>query len=202
MTSNISVAQLDGHHSSKVIFMQVRILSEIPLNNPKFPLDISYPLCYYLPMKMITLPISKYIKKFGKPKSGCECMFFRISKTRGIKIFPNKKNAEFSYRNQNKAAKYEIAPKVFSKVKKCAMKDMKKHCIYAGEIMFHRNYGYFYKTEFAKGVGSWKCICADKDFLCEMMKKLNLLSGDLHKDNLGFIRGKLVCIDFGKESLS
>ena len=150
-------------------------------------------------MKIKTIPI---LKKFGKPLSGCECMFVRTSKTRGVKIFCSKREVTYSYKKQKLAAKHGIAPRVLSNIQMCYTKNLKKYNEYDGEVVITRPYGYFYRTEFAKYVGSTRCICADICHLVDKMKELNLHSGDLHENNIGFIRGKLVCIDFGKESVS
>ena len=146
------------------------------------------------------------VKKWS-PKQGIECMFIRTSKTRGVKIFCNKREIEFSYNKQKLAAKHGIGPKVYSGIKMCSTCNLREYDDSFsgsgswGEVIT-RSYGYYYITEFAKVRKLNKKEQKQIKPLEEKMEKLDLGSYDLHDKNMGMIRGRLVCIDFGKESVS
>jgi hypothetical protein len=133
---------------------------------------------------------------YERPKMGCECIFIKLTPKIGIKIFPALWNANYSYRGQKKAAKHHLAPKVLSNVRKYLIN---LNYYDRGDVFEDgQKYGYFYKTEVADKPGRVGCI--EEDNLTQGLESLGLSGNDLHSANEGRIKGKLVCIDFGKMS--
>jgi len=132
---------------------------------------------------------------FNRYGSGLECLYVQLTKNCGIKVFPGLRDCKVSFRKQKLAARHKLAPKVFSKaIKKINVKNFK----YYGcpTKTFINNVGYFYETEVASNVGEGvnlkKGVALEK-----ALKRIGISTGDLYENNMGRVRGKLVCIDFG-----
>jgi hypothetical protein len=110
-----------------------------------------------------------------------------------FKEFTSKKKAIYARKIQVKLAKYNLAPKVYSKICKI---QFDKHFI-------NQKSGWGYITEIAKTVNKVKLFDIQK-IVNLIYKKTNLKFWDCHGDNLGYVirRGKkkLVCIDTGEET--
>lgn len=149
-------------------------------------------MVYHIPMNQNDQLIKRTC--FQKIQHGVECVFIKINKNEGIKIYPEKRDAKFAMERQKQAYKYGIAPKVLSKVEKCFF-DMYS---YLDEETTHC---YFYKTQVAEKVGN-RTIKNRQEMneIKSIFKKLKWCDGDFHSGNLGKINGKMVVIDFGRES--
>jgi len=129
---------------------------------------------------------------------GCEAKFVQITKTKGVKFFWTKIEASRSFNRQKKAALHKFGPKVFSEdVERFGFTD--KNAI-------HIQWGYI--TEIAKTFNSLKELKDYKskninhmDILRAGLRKMRIGGYDLHFNNIGIIRRRLVCIDFGDESI-
>ncbi len=123
-------------------------------------------------------------------KSGASCLFVKLNKNIGVKLYRRKANRDFSHQTQLKAEKIGIAPKTGE-----------KFLIYSFAYNYYdeiRNVYYGFVTQAADPPRKYK-----EQEITEIigkMKKMNLCVGDLHKANLGRIKEKLVCIDFDKVS--
>lgn len=161
-------------------------------------------MVYHIPMNKNDQLIKRTC--YQKVKHGAECVFIRVNRTEGIKIYPSKICANFAIKRQRQAYKYGIAPKVLSKVEKCFF-DIKAYLDVGDE------YCYFYKTQVAKKIdknlarrmNSTSDIkyfekLKEMDKIRLAFKKLGWSQGDFHSDNLGKINGKMVVIDFGEQS--
>lgn len=138
---------------------------------------------------------------FEQPKRGIECMFIKLNKKQGVKIFPTESKAKFARKRQRKAYKYGIAPKVYSKVCKCLVDNLRKFDrdgFFIDESGNERMFGYCYITEVAHKGG--RHTPKEIKRLEAVYDHLGFKSYDFHGGNLGRINGKLVAIDFGKES--
>ena len=130
---------------------------------------------------------------FQKSRSGAECIYIRVTKTTGVKIFACREDAEYSISRQRKAHKIGIGPEVLSPVHKCGIKGLPEFEDYT------KAFAYFYITEVASGVG--KRVTDEVVYRLEdMLESIGLGQNDLHEDNIGRINGKPVVIDFGPAS--
>jgi len=130
-----------------------------------------------------------------KIKSGCEARFIPITAEKGLKCFYTKFEARRSFNRQRKAYGYGLAPKVLSK-------DISKFGLtYDNEIL--KQWGYItetVKTFTPKAFDRYDPLLIKMYDLQQALKKSRVCGYDLHSGNVGVIRGKLVCIDFGDES--
>lgn len=116
-----------------------------------------------------------------------------------FKEFYNKKKAVDSYKYQKQLAKFDLAPKVYTKICKLNFAD-------DGDIHFEEASDWGYITELAKTYeAATKISMRDIQKLVEEIhEKTGLKFWDCHWYNVGLVkRGrkqKLVCIDTGKES--
>lgn len=159
---------------------------------------------------MKTKRYSAKTKYIGIPYGdGSFTTFYKIKgrKTIGFKDFGNKEDAIDSMENQRLLAEYDLAPRVYGKVRKIDWidDDGKK-----------RRSGWGYVTEIATTVddeeGEGKYFDDEQfrddvdDLIYKMDIELGICFGDSHSRNVGWVkRGKrevLVCIDTGRESFS
>lgn len=116
-----------------------------------------------------------------------------------FKEFRNKKRAQEAYSFQKKLAKFDLAPKIYSKV--CKLKFADDYDIHFNEIS---DWGYI--TELAKTYKASSQISMRniQDLVDEIKNKTGLKFWDCHWYNVGVVRRgkkkKVVCIDTGKES--
>lgn len=122
---------------------------------------------------MIELP--EAIKKLSKRKSGCSTSFYQI----GIKIFTSEEDCNYAYQYQKYAAKHKLGPLTGPKIK-----------------VGHR-FGYITQVANTSKKTNEKEIAE----LSKAMRKINLDFPDDHKNNVGWIGNRLVCIDFDKYSV-
>jgi len=142
---------------------------------------------------------------------GAESFYFQLSAKRGIKLFKDKQNARMSFTRQNKAHKYRLAPKVFSKDVLTVFLPMHfEMLMQKGNDRFDLS-SYFYKgsawgyvTEHAKVLEKREKKPSDEEIYSLRNKLRRILPrclfNDLHRYNLEFIGKKLVNIDFGRLS--
>ena len=128
---------------------------------------------------------------------GGYCAFYRIfnSKNLAFKEFISKSKAEYARKIQLKLSKYNLAPKICSKL--CKVKYEK---IFPGQKS-----GWGYITEIVKIVEKNSVSLSKVQKLVDnIYDKTKLKFWDCHWDNIGYIRvgdkKQLVCIDTGKET--
>ena len=176
---------------------------------------------------IFTIPITrKQAKKsdikravFKYPKSGIEAMFIQLTQRKGIKIFPDTEEADISMNLQQKAYEKGIAPKVyFNHVFTCSLGNLHQFDR-ANEVFRSKDgvpfkddnkklkLGYFYFTE----VAEWPIMHMDnyqdeverlEEIASSISYKKRYLGEDMHWKNLGKINGRMVLIDFGRQSTS
>lgn len=137
-------------------------------------------------------------------ESGASCVFIQLSKKVGAKIYFSRKNRDLSFKNQNKAYKKGIAPKVgekFSLGKILCISAADDFYDSLGEVDYYSAYGYL--TEIAESLKrepSYKSKNMKEIF--RIFQELGFYPDDIRKDNLGRINGKLVVIDFDDKTTS
>lgn len=119
---------------------------------------------------------------YAEDEFGCECLYVQITKTRGVKLYPNKSNCDFAYIQQLTCEKrFGRAPKLFSETDIWHYKD---HLFY-GFITQHVN----------------KCDGVEFSDQVDELNKVSEIMGrscfDLHIENCGQIGKKVVIVDFG-----
>lgn len=122
---------------------------------------------------------------------GTECEFFTAKKT-GYKIYKTLMEASKAFERQSKAYKAGLAPrpgKVFVKL--------------------YKDYSplFGYTTQIAKTINSngyndarYNQLIENMEEISRKLRKIGILTRDLHDGNFGYIGKRLVCIDFGSES--
>ncbi len=142
------------------------------------------------------------IRPINSYEEGSEARFYPISKHVGVKIWTGAEPFAFeyalaAYSNQIKAHSHRVGPKVLSPVDTVLVLDE------YGDV---EETAFGYKTQIAQKIGntkkSEKIYGEQVDALYLKMKSLGMEFFDIGYDNCGIINGKLVCIDFGSESIS
>lgn len=131
---------------------------------------------------------------------GGYCQFYPIieDKSLGFKEFYSKRHAVKAHSVQKKLSKFDLAPKVYTKVCKLIMKDDQDY-----DFTMISDWGYV--TEIADTKNSDKVsLTRIQNLVDEIYTKTNLKFWDCHYYNMGMVKRKgkqkLVCIDTGKES--
>lgn len=137
--------------------------------------------------------------RLGFVDEGASAEFYNISKQKilGFKQFRNKKTAISAWKKQKLLSRYNLAPKVYSKL--CRLP------IVIDDIQEQTNWGFI--TEKAKLIGEKlmsKRMRQIQDLVDSIYEKTGLKFWDCHYWNVGYIKRnnklKLVCIDTGTES--
>jgi hypothetical protein len=150
-----------------------------------------------LPVRGRTPRSKKYLfrTKFNRLKCGVESAFIQLTEQVGIKLFPREYSAIECRKNQIKAARRGLGPKVLSEVFICHRADGRR--ITTSECRDNHEHGYL--TQVASPRPS---RCTEELFnkLEKRFNKIGMDCCDLHDDNVGFIGKKAVIIDFGSYS--
>lgn len=127
---------------------------------------------------------------------GGYCTLFKVSNepSLGFKEFICKSRAEYARKTQIKLSKFDLAPKVFSKLCK-----MRYEPLFLDQIS-----GWGYITELAKTANKNINLYKIQRLVEHINDSTKLKFWDCHPANLGYIirqgKRKLVCIDTGKET--
>jgi hypothetical protein len=136
-------------------------------------------------------------------EEGGYCQVYPIKNHKHLvfKEFRNKKKANEAYSFQKKLSKFDLAPKVFSKI--CKLNFAKED-----DIIFYESSDWGYITEYAKTYKANSSIKMEhiQDLVDQIKDKTGLKFWDCHWYNVGLIKrnnkSKVVCIDTGKESFN
>ena len=141
------------------------------------------------------------VQKASKPPSGVSCAYLQWTKKVGLKMYTTKTSMKQSWRGQTRAAKHGLAPRagepftfeVISferKMTKWGQTDapvprqIKLYCFF---------------TETAHRIG--RAVKQSKEeALEEALEAIGISHDDLHFHNMGYVKDKLVCIDFDDAS--
>ena len=119
-------------------------------------------------------------------------------KTLGFKEFYSKSHANKAYSIQKKLSRFDLAPKVYTKVCQLKMQDSED-----ADFSMISDWGFV--TEIASMRNSHKRNLKQiQKLVDDIYEKTSLKFWDCHYDNMGLVKRKdkqkLVCIDTGKES--
>ena len=142
----------------------------------------------------------------NKIKSGSECLFIPINSRRALKAFPTEEYCQIALENQLIAANNEVGPPVLdANIQQILVpaKQIKSSIGYRSHTWNIKKMQYdgfvllwSYATFVVKTIEPNDKREYDYD-LSRRMEELGFSPRDLHADNLGIYKGKLVCIDFG-----
>jgi hypothetical protein len=132
---------------------------------------------------------------------GGYCQVYPIKDKRGwvFKEFRNKKKAQESYNYNQKLAKFDLAPKIYSKVCKLRFaEDGDNHLFDVSD------WGYIIECAKTCEANSKISMTDIQDLVEQIQEKTGLKFWDCHWYNVGLVKrnkkNKVVCIDTGKES--
>jgi len=129
----------------------------------------------------------------------CQVYPIKDHKSLAFKEFRNKKKAKEAYVYQEKLARFDLAPKIYSKI--CKLKFAED-----GDVHLNTVSDWGYITECAKTYSAnSKISMANIQYLVEeIYKKTGLKFWDCHWYNVGLVKrgrkNRVVCLDTGKES--
>ena len=143
-----------------------------------------------------TTHLVKSVKKLNKPvnENGIECVFILLTKAKGLKLFDEREEAVRTCRRQRIAYNHNLAPDVCTSVETYLTPFKRSKKAYFG-----------YVTEVAQTMEykEFNTLLDTEEYKTfERELKTIKMDGDLHSANVGRVRGKLVCIDFGDSSAS
>jgi len=135
-------------------------------------------------------------------EGGC-CQVYPIKNHKNLvfKEFRNKKKASEAYSIQKKLSKFDLSPKIYSKI--CKLNFAKEK-----DIIFYDSSDWGYITEYARTCKANSSIKMEhiQSLVEEIQDKTGLKFWDCHWYNVGLIKrknkSKVVCIDTGKESFN
>lgn len=146
--------------------------------------------------------------------SGVRSAFIDIGNNLGVKLYNSKTDRDYCYKLQDKASRYGLAPKVFNAFELKGI-DLEFKCLNAGEFRFPRTSisSFCILTEKAstiphcidrstrKGIREISILnemtIRDRCYLREkLLSKIEYDFLDFNIFNIGWIKGKMVCIDF------
>lgn len=140
------------------------------------------------PPKISQKKVNSRLKFKGE---GIECEFFTVKKT-GYKVYRSLMEAYKAFERQSKAYKAGLAPrpgKMFVQLYKDGTPT------------------YGYTTQIAKIINGnrysdtrYNQLIENMEEISRKLRKIGILTRDLHDGNFGYIGKRLVCIDFGSES--
>lgn len=130
--------------------------------------------------------IQKGRKKYRGAKYGSMCMFVRISKTRGVKLYNTRRERDYAYKLQKKAYKAGVGPKVYD-------------CFKLEDYLYSKSEGGYYKYGYKTQIANVRIVPDDDSRMVDLVNTMAMYgfeTGDVCWPNTGFIGKRLVCIDF------
>lgn len=148
---------------------------------------------------MVTTDIVNYVRTYNGPyPRGVNCCFYKIDDKWGAKVYFSQDDRDYAYRKQAEASVWGLAPEVGDKFevdsnKWCYLTEVADVIIPYNGMQFTDDW-----HDVAEKVKKERPrLIQEIDEFDDMMAKKGLQSGDDHLGNFGFLRGKLVRIDFG-----
>ncbi|MFN0318537.1 MAG: hypothetical protein ACKVQA_26220, partial [Burkholderiales bacterium] len=146
--------------------------------------------------------ISLFHKRISKKyESGCECIFVKLNKEIGLKLYSSKKERNHAFLLQKKAFEHELSPPVFGRLSIPGFVIIVTEFDYADIIPLTKGKIYGYTTGLANKPRVGSTLDHRIDILEEKLTAAGLCWYDLHDENVGYYKNKLVAIDFGPVSM-
>ena len=134
-------------------------------------------------------------------EEGGYCQIYPIygHKGWGFKEFHTKKKAEYAYAVQKRLSKFDLAPKVYSKI--CRLEFEPEDDVYQPDPS---DWGYITELATVYHANTVISMRQIQNLVSQIQQKTQLKFWDCHWSNVGIVRrngrNKVVCIDTGKES--
>lgn len=145
--------------------------------------------------------ISLFHKKITKEySSGAECVFIKLNKQIGLKLYSSKFERNYAFRKQKQLIYYELAPPVYSKVCIPGFSIIKKSYSTYLKPSNKKIYGYTTEIVSLANIESERFYSQFKK-LSTKLDSIGLDCFDFHEGNVGYYKHKLVFIDFGPLSM-
>ena len=132
-----------------------------------------------------------------KSPGGASCIFVKLDDERGLKLYDSRRDAVESRWRQRMATRRGLAPKVFGKAELTI--DGRQYFGYISEVA---DVVPFVDGRLSLPFAAQEIIEESTDFqvLLDNLREIGL-GGDLATRNIGWINGKMVCIDFSFHSV-
>jgi hypothetical protein len=134
-------------------------------------------------------------------KSGCECIFVKLDKKMGLKLYSSKKERNHAYNYQRIAAHHELAPPVYNRLSIPGFSVVINEYDYAEIMPLKTGKIHGYVTALASQPKESDSLYPKMDKLSDKLSMIDIHILDLHDENVGFYNRKLVAIDFGPVSV-
>jgi hypothetical protein len=146
--------------------------------------------------------ISLFHKRISKKyESGCECIFVKLNKEIGLKLYSSKKERNHAFLLQKKAFQHGLSPPAFERLSIPGFTIIVNNFDYADIIPLTKGKVYGYTTGLANKPRVGPLLDQRIDTLGEKLSEAGLYWYDLHDENVGYYKNKLVAIDFGPVSM-
>lgn len=132
--------------------------------------------------------------------SGCECIFLKLNKDIGLKLYSSKKERNHAFVLQRKAATIGLAPPVYARLSIPGFMIVTNECDYADLMPVNTGKIYGYTTAIARKVGPNYSEQKLEDLSRELDAN-GFYMCDMHDENVGYYNKRLVAIDFGPVSM-
>lgn len=123
-----------------------------------------------------------------KMRSGAACIYIPITKTICAKLYTRKVVRDQTYKIQRHAARFGLGPKVGDKFTYPVLLVNRWEEINVSNVV----YGFLSQRAKITGRNSEK----DGEYMSVRLNSIGICHDDMHTYNLGYIDGRLVCIDF------
>lgn len=128
-------------------------------------------------------------------RHGCNCVFVKLSKTVGAKIYMNQNDRDRALEKQRHAASYRLAPQTGDKFQiDCFQIDHHDHI--EPEVGYRVVYGYLTQVVQVRRSVDWD----DLHDLRWALSQIGITHYDLWEENVGYVGERMVCIDFDHNS--
>lgn len=130
------------------------------------------------------------------PKFGSSCMFVRLGRGVGLKLYETANERNYAYTRQFRASQLGLGPMVYGKL---SLNEWITERPWASLRSYTQRYRYGYLTQTAT-----VCRSISSQKLKGLTRRLTnhgFSTRDICSNNVGLIKDKLVCIDFDRASM-
>ena len=155
---------------------------------------------------MIELNQEKIQKKVQDSPSGVSCVFIKLNKKVGLKLYYDEAERNYAYKMQQNAAKHGLGPDTYGLVDNISVSKIEQLEEWPQSDENIGWYSYGYLTEIVETHDKFR-TARGEEFLDLFHKEILTLEADLDKigfafwdqkpENCGIKNHRLICIDFG-----
>lgn len=138
--------------------------------------------------------LSKVIREHPeRMRSGAVCIYIPVTRTICAKLYMNKTLRDQTYRLQAHAAYFGLGPQVGDRFTYPVL------LMNRWDNINVKNRAYGYLSQRAKITG--RCTEGDEEYMRLKLAQIGIPHDDLHTYNIGYVEGRMVCIDFDADNL-